>query len=84
MMHADLIGRIVRVHTSGRKDDLALTGACVDETRDTLVLQQDDGTRKRVPKQGAVFDVRDSPNAPWLTVDGNSLAGRVQDQYKRK
>lgn len=83
-MHADLLGRIVRVHTSSRKDAGALQGACVDETRDTLLLQTSTGERKRVLKQGTVFDVKDSPSQPWTRVNGNDLVGRVQDQFKRK
>ena len=56
VIHAEWIGKHIRVITATNKMIQGLEGIVVDETRNTVVVETAKGV-KRVQKHGSVFDI---------------------------
>lgn len=70
----ELIGLSARVVEADNPDLVGLAGRVVDETRNTLRID-DGGTTKTVPKRVATFEVA-LPDGEYVVVNGDTLVAR--------
>ena len=78
----ELIGLEFIVMASSNPTSKGIKGIVVDETKNTLVIEQDD-VRKRIIKQDSVFRFK-LPNGTILEIDGSAITGRPEDRVKKK
>jgi len=78
----ELIGLEFMVMASSNPTSKGIKGIVVDETKNTLVIEQDD-VRKRIIKQDSVFRFK-LPNGTILEIDGSAITGRPEDRVKKK
>ncbi len=74
-----LIGLGVRVISSAHQNDADLAGTVVDETRDTIVI--DETARRRIRKKGIVLEV--DVRGTRIRLKGVDLAGLPEERIKR-
>lgn len=86
LVHHELIGLPVRVVDATNPCLVGISGRTVDETRNTLVIEEKDGER-RVPKRAASFQFT-IPDGRRVRVSGSLLVSqpenRVQKKFKRR
>ena len=78
----ELIGLIMEVEESSNRDMEGLFGRIVDETRNTFVIETEQGEEKRIPKSGNmfIFVLEDGTRA---RIRGDKLLARPEDRIKR-
>ena len=78
----ELIGLIMEVEESSNRDMEGLRGRIVDETRNTFVIETEQGEEKRIPKSGNmfIFVLEDGTRA---RIRGDKLLARPEDRIKR-
>ncbi len=78
----ELIGLIMEVEESNNRDMEGLRGRIVDETRNTFVIETEQGEEKRIPKSGNmfIFVLEDGTRA---RIRGDKLLARPEDRIKR-
>ena len=78
----ELIGLIMEVEESSNRDMEGLRGRVVDETRNTFVIETEQGVEKRIPKSGNtfIFVLEDGTRA---RIRGDRLIARPEDRIKR-
>lgn len=81
LMH-ELIGLDVKVVRDKNPNNTSIQGKVVDESRNTLVIQQGDRT-KRVVKKNAVLMFK-LPDRTAVEVEGFTLVGRPEDRAKKR
>lgn len=72
-----LIGRRVKVVFSLNRSLEGLRGTVVDETKNTLVVEREDGKVVKVPKAAVRLEVEGK------VVDGTMLLGRFEDRVTK-
>jgi len=72
----EFIGKSLVVLESSAKSFLKMKGKIVDETKNTFVVEMQDGT-KRVPKKGCVFEIGGN------LVRGDEIMFRAEDRPKK-
>ena len=82
MPQEELIGLIMEVEESSNRDMEGLRGRIVDETRNTFVIETEQGEEKRIPKSGNmfIFILEDGTRA---RIRGDKLLARPEDRIKR-
>jgi ribonuclease P protein subunit POP4 len=78
----ELIGLNARVAKSTNRDSVGILGKVIDETRNTLVIRQNNSD-KIVPKETTIFQFTLS-NGSIVEVEGNAIMGRPEDRVKKK
>ena len=79
LLKHELIGLIIEVLESTDKSQIGLSGQVVNETQNTLILQNEQG-EKTVPKKGSVFKVfLEHEN---VKVNGEKLLKTPQERIK--
>ena len=78
----ELIGLRAKVADSLSIPYRGISGSVVDETKNTLVLRKGDGTVRRVPKRGCVFEFVPGKGKP-IRIDGGKIAFRPYDRPKK-
>jgi ribonuclease P protein subunit POP4 len=78
----ELIGLNARVAKSTNRDSVGILGKVIDETRNTLVIRQNNSD-KIVPKETTIFQFT-LPNGSVVEVEGNAIMGRPEDRVKKK
>ena len=78
----ELIGLDAKVAKSTNRDSVGISGKVIDETRNTLVIRQDN-SHKVVPKETTIFQFTLS-NGSVVEVEGNAIMGRPEDRVKKK
>ena len=76
----DLIGLRVRVVQASDGGMIGMEGTVVDETRETLVIE--DGRRRTLPKRGNTFEFT-LEDGTRTVLDGDAIAYRPEDRIKR-
>ena len=78
----ELIGLIMEVEESSNRDMEGLRGRIVDETRNTFVIETEQGEEKRIPKSGNmfIFVLEDGTRS---RIRGDKLLARPEDRIKR-
>jgi ribonuclease P protein subunit POP4 len=79
---SELIGLDAKVAKSTNRDSVGISGKVIDETRNTLVIRQNNSD-KVVPKETTIFQFTLS-NGSVVEVDGNAIVGRPEDRVKKK
>ena len=78
----ELIGLRVRIKRSSNPSQTGIEGVVVDESRQTLTIETEKGT-KSVAKDQCVFSFL-LPSGKWVSVDGKLLVARPEDRIKKK
>ena len=82
LVHHEFIG--LKVHVTNEKNkSLDLKGTIIDETKNTIRIEEDDNTEKMIPKKGSLF-VFELPNGEKVEIDGNILSIRPEDRIKKR
>ena len=82
LVHHEFIGLNVHV-TSKKNKSLNLQGTIIEETKNTIKIEELDNTEKIIPKVGTLF-VFEIPNGETVEVDGNILSIRPEDRIKKR
>ena len=82
LVHHEFIGLNVHV-TSKNNKSLNLKGTIIDETKNTIKIEDIDNAEKVIPKNGSIF-VFEIPNGEKIEVDGNILSIRPEDRIKKR
>ena len=74
LVHHEFIG--LKVHATNLKNkSLNLKGTIIDETKNTIKIEEVDNTEKIIPKKGNLF-VFELPNGEKVEINGNILSIR--------
>lgn len=82
IVQQELIGLRAEVEESSNRDMRGLCGVVVDETRNMLVLADDEDKEKRIPKGGNTF-VFTVNRGVQVRVKGDMLVSRPEDRIKK-
>ena len=82
LVHHEFIG--LKVHaTSLKNKSLNLKGTIIDETKNTIKIEEEDNSEKIIPKIGNMF-VFELPNGEKVEIDGTILSIRPEDRIKKR
>jgi ribonuclease P protein subunit POP4 len=82
LVHHEFIG--LRVHaTNGKNKSLNLNGTIIDETKNTIKIEDGNNREKIIPKRGSTF-VFELPNGEKVEIDGDILSIRPEDRIKKR
>ena len=82
LVHHEFIG--LKVHaTSLKNKSLNLNGTIIDETKNTIKIEDENNYEKVIPKRGSIF-VFELPNGEKIEIDGNILSIRPEDRIKKR
>ena len=82
LVHHEFIG--LKVHATNLKNkSLNLKGTIIDETKNTIKIEEADDSEKVIPKNGTIF-VFELPNGEKVEIDGNILSIRPEDRIKKR
>jgi len=81
-VQGEFIGLNAKVVKSTNPNYVGIRGKVVDETRNTLVIRQENED-KIVVKNVAVFHFT-TPDGTVVEVDGNLIVGRPEDRVKKR
>ena len=79
----EFIGLETKVVKSSNPDVVGITGKVFDETRNTFTISRNDGERKVVIKDTAVFEFV-LPDRTVVEMDGKVMMGRPEDRLKKR
>ena len=82
LVHHEFIGLNVQV-TSESDSSLKLIGTIIDETKNTIKIEDKNKNEKLVPKKGSIF-VFELPNGEKIEVNGKILSIRPEDRIKKR
>jgi len=82
IVYHELIGLEIAVKDHTSKSFLGIKGKVIDETMNTLVIMDNKGNRKVVPKVGGVFLFKLGDHHT-VEVKGDRIMGRPEDRLKR-
>ena len=82
LVHHEFIG--LKVHATNKKNNsLNLNGTIIDETKNTIKIEDANNCEKIIPKEGSTF-VFEIPNGEKIEIDGNILSIRPEDRIKKR
>ena len=82
LVHHEFIG--LKVHATNKKNkSLNLNGNIIDETKNTIKIEDANNCEKIIPKEGSIF-VFEIPNGEKIEIDGNILSIRPEDRIKKR
>ncbi|MBP2044903.1 ribonuclease P protein component 1 [Methanobacterium aggregans] len=79
----EFIGLHVEVKESSHEGFIGINGKVVDETRNTITVETDDGVEKLVPKKASTFRFK-LPEGAMVEIDGSVIVARPEDRIKKK
>jgi len=79
----ELVGLEVVVVKSTHQDLIGIKGQVVDETRNTIKVEDSKGCEKLIPKKVATFRFTLPENAV-VELDGRIIVARPEDRIKKK
>lgn len=79
----ELIGLSVKVVNSTHDGFIGIEGKVVDETKNTIKIEQKDETEKIVPKRIATFHFN-LPDGIIIEIEGKIIIARPEDRIKKK
>ncbi|WP_407375455.1 ribonuclease P protein component 1 [Methanobrevibacter sp.] len=82
LVHHEFIGLKVHV-TSNKNKSLNLKGTIIDETKNTIKIQDENNCEKIIPKEGSMF-IFEIPNGEKVEINGNILSIRPEDRIKKR
>ena len=82
LVHHEFIG--LRVQATNVKDSsLKLVGTIIDETKNTIKIEDNNKIEKIIPKKSSIF-VFELPNGEKIEVNGKILSIRPEDRIKKR
>lgn len=82
LVRHELIGLDVKVELADNKNQIGIEGKVIDETRDTLKIDQK-GEAKIIPKKNTTF-IFQIPSEKKVRVKGNVINTRPEDRISKK
>ena len=82
LIRHELIGLFVEIESSFNKFHIGLKGLVVDETKNLLIIETENGIKK-IQKKGTTFIFK-IPSGKKLKVDGSIIAKRPEERIKLK
>ena len=82
LVHHEFIGLNVRV-TNEKDSSLKLIGTIIDETKNTIKIEDGNNSEKIIPKKGSIF-VFELPNGEKVEINGTILSIRPEDRIKKR
>ncbi len=82
LVHHEFIGLKVHV-TSQKNKSLNLMGTIIDETKNTIKLEDMNNCEKIIPKSGSTF-LFELPNGEKIEINGDILSIRPEDRIKKR
>ena len=81
LVHHEFIG--LNVHAISKKNkSLNLKGTIIDETKNTIKIEDENNHEKIIPKNGSIF-VFELSNGEKVEINGNILSIRPEDRIKK-
>ena len=82
LVHHEFIG--LKVHATNVKNkSLNLNGTIIDETKNTIKIEDMNNCEKIIPKRGSMF-LFELPNGEKVEIDGTILSIRPEDRIKKR
>ena len=82
LVHHEFIG--LKVHVTSKKNkSLNLNGTIIDETKNTIKIEDENNCEKIIPKEGSNF-VFELPNGEKIEINGDILSIRPEDRIKKR
>ena len=82
LVHHEFIG--LRVQATNVKDSsLKLVGTIIDETKNTIKIEDNNKIEKIIPKKSSIF-VFELPNGEKIEINGTILSIRPEDRIKKR
>lgn len=78
----EFIGLHVEVKESSHEGFIGINGRVVDETKNTITVETEDG-EKMVPKKASTFRFK-LPDGAVVEIDGRVIVARPEDRIKKK
>ena len=82
LVHHEFIGLDVHV-TNEKNKSLNLKGTIIDETKNTIKIEDENNHEKIIPKNGSIF-VFELSNGEKVEINGNILSIRPEDRIKKR
>ena len=82
LVHHEFIGLNVLV-TNEKDSSLKLIGTIIDETKNTIKIEDGNNSEKIIPKKGSIF-VFELPNGEKVEINGTILSIRPEDRIKKR
>ena len=82
LVHHEFIGSRVQA-TSEKNSSLKLIGTIIDETKNTIKIEDENKSEKIIPKNGSIF-VFELPNGEKIEINGKILSIRPEDRIKKR
>ena len=82
LVHHEFIGLKVHV-TSEKNKSLNLMGTIIDETKNTIKIEDMNNCEKIIPKGGSTF-LFELPNGEKIEINGDILSIRPEDRIKKR
>lgn len=79
----EIVGLPVKVVDSTHEGFIGIKGKVVNETKNTLLIQEEDETEKMVPKGDATFHFN-LPDGTVIEIEGKIIIARPEDRIKKK
>ena len=83
IIHHELVGLHVKVVDSTDPSIVNLQGRIIDETRNTFIIEKEDGNTKTLVKENCIFSFEYETNKR-VKVSGKLLIARPEDRLKKK
>ena len=83
LVQQEFIGLETKVVKSSNLDMMGITGKVVDETRNTFIISNNDGEKKVIIKDTAVFEFVIA-DGTVVEIDGKVIMGRPEDRIKKR
>jgi ribonuclease P protein subunit POP4 len=82
LVHHEFIGLNVDVKSKTNKS-LNLNGTIIDETKNTIKIEDMNNCEKVIPKRGSIF-LFELPNGEKVEINGDILSIRPEDRIKKR
>ncbi|MDZ4171067.1 MAG: ribonuclease P protein component 1 [Methanobacteriaceae archaeon] len=79
----ELIGLNVEIIESSHEGIIGIKGKVIDETRNTIRVEVNDGNESIIAKNVAIFHFQ-TPKGEIVEIDGKILVSRPEDRIKKK
>ena len=76
------ISRYARIRKSSCRAMEGICGKIVDETKNTLVLEDEQGRERKIPKKTCTFEIR-LPDGSWFEVAGQAVCYPPEERLKK-
>ena len=82
LVHHEFIG--LKVHVTSKKNkSLNLIGTIIDETKNTIKIEDENNCEKIIPKVGSTF-LFELPQGEKIEINGDILSIRPEDRIKKR